>query len=162
MMDKPKFSDLRPDEVDALIAEKIMGYTFNAGASNPRDIWMNGERKVGPFIPYASLDDCWEAEEKLSDEPARKVTVINKAQLPKGLTDAEIERMLEDGHIPANAINKVAFAGTPEHLYKYQQILLAIASRDHRVDKAPQSWGYVHATPQQKCEALLLAIGEIQ
>lgn len=136
MIGTPTFDSLSPERVNALIAEKVMGWHkefYRYGAEpeyvSPYESWVDAEgveRKqvlhsiyaqcsCSVFTPMTLLDDCWQFEEKL-DKNAR---------------------------------------------YKYQQYLLVITSHDHRVDKAKEHWGFYHATAKQKCEAILKAIGEV-
>lgn len=125
--DIKRFEDLTSDQVNDLIADKVMGYgersinqikglCYLVQGTNPDGFSWSGNI---PFNPYKSLDSCFKVEEKLAEVSA-------------------------------------------ELCYKYRQRLLVITSRDHRVFKSRNYWEFLHATPRQKCEAMLRAIGEVE
>lgn len=124
--DIKRFEDLTSDQVNDLIADKVMGYgersinqikglCYFVQGTNPDGYAWCGNI---PFNPYESLDSCFKVEEKLAEVSA-------------------------------------------ELCYKYRQRLLVITSRDHRVSKSRNYWEFLHATPRQKCEAVLGVIGEV-
>lgn len=122
---KPKFEDLSPEQVNSLIAGRIMR----------TPLWQPVEGGEGGyafvFNPFTSLDDCWEAEEKLWTTPMAS-PVLRK-----------YEEFLEE----------LVFNGTT-----LESALSHIEERNARNVK----FMLHHATAQQKCEAMLRAIMEIQ
>lgn len=138
-MSKPKFQDLTPEQVNDLIATKVMGYEIReegiykrGPVTDPTEIsailynnqkyfppqrYFAGEEAVY-FNPYHSLDDCWIVEEKLAE----------------GRGGSRVE---------------------------YQRHLAMITSRDGKIFGTRRYWFFFHATAKQKCEAILRAIGEV-
>lgn len=137
MTTKPKFSDLTPEQVNDLIAVKIMGWEKTQDGLWWRDNHLKStvsrrftisilrdDGESPNFDPCYSLDDCWKAEEKLSTNQKREYS--NKI----------FREMYLDWARPALSMD-------------YYTALTG-------------NWFCLHATPQQKCEAMLRAIGEVE
>lgn len=116
MENKPSFAALTPEQVNGLIAEKIMG----------SPIWKPNENGEGGyaivFHPWTSNDHCLDALMKLS------------------------KRSWQRDH-PMDVYIECLCAATGE---SYDDFDIPTATRLHL------------ATPKQKCEAMLRAIGEVE
>lgn len=140
MIYKPTFDSLTPEQVNDLIAVKVMGCNGTTRQRNGFSKEYLREENANyvlwiEFDPYHSLDDCWKAEEKLNIA-----------------TKEEVERLSSygfQGHIGTTALYNT-----------YVLILLEIMKMDPMVN-FDIAVSIVHATPKQKCEAMLRAIGEV-
>jgi hypothetical protein len=141
MIYKPTFDSLTPEQVNSLIAVKVMGWR-RTGA-----FWVDEFANMRLFVategvdvrnsefnPYHSLDDCWKAEEKIL-YPDTNDFALNM-QRQSDLRAAMYGRIESDsvdlGHIDG---------------------MISISDRDRTE--------LFHMTSKQKCEAILRAIGEV-
>ena len=125
-----------------------MRYKRNAGASNPRQLWIDMDQvradiaadprnaaadistNYTPFTPYSNLNDCWKAEEKMW---TTKNWGPNLRQYEKQLELLVFGTSLED-----------VISHVEQSKDDYMKFMLH------------------HATAPQKCEAMLRAMGEVE
>lgn len=145
---KPTFDSLTPEQVNDLIATKVMGW-YKENDYDPHCYWLDSDNKrvalrecdyeYAPtegswdtgedFDPYNSLDDCWKAEEKV------------------GKTFASAAYCYQLAEILKPGINR------QDNLYHIK--------KGERFVRIETSFPLLHATAKQKCEAMLRAIGEV-
>lgn len=145
-MSKPTFDSLTPEQVNTLIAEKVMGWHrefFRYGEEpehvSPYESWVDSsgaeqqhvkmtiyaDCQSQVFSPYHSLDDCWKAEEKIPewDYETSWTETLNIKSYCFHL-GSMIGGSTEDGYDGAMSL--------------------------------------IHATAKEKCEAMLRAIGDVE
>ena len=144
---KPTFDSLSPERVNALIAEKVMGWHkefYRYGAEpeyvSPYESWVDAEgveRKqvlhsiyaqcsCSVFTPMTLLDDCWLVEEKMLSTPLN-------------VFDSFLQQLSEI-------------------------VIRDLGGMDYfELSRRQKEVGIktFHATAKQKCEAMLRAIGEV-
>ena len=153
-----KFADLSREQINDLIAMKIMGwkkgdsFAFYGSEEDAKGAyWMNQGKQIAfrnpinngffrHFNPYDSLDDCWNAEEEILKSEKVLELYVHYTLRTSGMNreDLRMKHMTQVGtHAPL-----------PFKPFTYTDILL---------------WFYcAHATAPQKCEAMLRAIGEVE
>lgn len=145
---KPKFSDLKADEVNCLIATRIMGWHLNHSGLN----WWDEGHTIVALRYFGSL----------KDHPAKRYQVFDYpstvAELGTIIFAFDPYNSLDDCWKVEEALYKTV----RDKPFEYANILFSIIKGDRSPMEHTFNYLVTHGTPQQKCEAMLRAIGEVE